>query len=134
MTQILLVGSDESLLEGLVQTLAAVGHSPRIAHSIADARDIATTPPMVAVVEHGLVAEAGTLGIPLAAGGVYVLYHGAGDFQLTLPHALRRQVLAVLSLPLERNRLVALVQVVEERARAAGRGRDTEPPEALHGR
>jgi hypothetical protein len=40
-----------------------------------------------------------------------------------MPHVLRRNVLADLTLPLERNRLSALVQHVCDRAVAAGRGR-----------
>jgi len=38
-----------------------------------------------------------------------------------LAPALQRALLADLALPLERNRLLALVQHVEERARATGR-------------
>ena len=47
---------------------------------------------------------------------------------LVLPPTLQRAVLANITLPLERQRLVALVQHVAERVRTTGRRRDT-PPE-----
>jgi hypothetical protein len=47
------------------------------------------------------------------------------------PPALQRSVLADLSLPLERNRLAALVQHVEERARETGRSDRRTPPQSL---
>ena len=131
MTQILLVGTDEPLLEGLAQSLAALGHTPRTAHSLAEARELAAvTPPMVVVVDRALAtgAMADALGIPLASGGALLLYRTVGSLNLTLPHAVQRQVLANLTLPLERNRLAALVQHVRDRARATGRGT---PPESV---
>jgi DNA-binding NtrC family response regulator len=140
MTQILLAGMDEPLLEGLVQTLVAVGHGVRIAHTLAEARDsAAAAPPMIAVIDHALALDGASpagpaLGIPLAPGGAYVLFHTGGGAGIALPHTLQRQVLANLALPLERNRLVALVQIVEERARAAGRGRESGSSDELRRR
>ena len=81
----------------------------------------------------------------LAPGGAVVLFRSVGDDgrdasseqdgsggdatgaagaapPAALPPALQRTTLAELALPLERHRLVALVQRVEERARRAGRG------------
>jgi len=127
MTQILLVGSDGPLLEGLAQSLAAMGHTPRVATSIAEAQESAAyAPPLVLVASRSLAAEGGAAaltGISLAAGGAMLLYHEVGSRSIPLPPALQRNVLADLSLPLERKRFMALVQHVEERAHATGRGR-----------
>jgi DNA-binding NtrC family response regulator len=125
MATILLAGDDPALLEGLVQSLVALGHSPSVALSLAEARDTATrgTAPLMLVVDRGFVDGTGTevLGVPLAPGGTLVLYRTPGSSAGALSPPLQRAVLADLMLPLERNRLVALVQHVEERARATGR-------------
>jgi DNA-binding NtrC family response regulator len=134
MTQILLVGPDAPLLEGLAQSLAALGHVPAVALTLHDAREVASqNPPLVALVSRTFAAEASSemLGIPLSPGGALVLYHTIGVQTLALPPALQRVVLADLTLPLERNRLVALVAHVQDRARAAGRGRVSGSTEQL---
>ena len=126
MPHILLVGTDASLLEGLAQSLSAQGHGTRVATSFADARELATAfPPLIAVIERTMAATSPSeaLGLKLAAGGALVIYRSAGDAAEVIPHVLQRNVLADLSLPLERNRLSALVQHVRDRAFAAGRGR-----------
>jgi hypothetical protein len=87
--------------------------------------------PLIAVVEANLAAAsyADALGIPLAPGGAIVLYTVTGKGQSpVLGPTLQRAVLANITLPLERQRLVALVQHVAERVRTTGRRRDT-PPE-----
>ena len=63
------------------------------------------------------------LGLTMAPGGAVVLYRSGAGQATPLPHVLQRHVLADLSLPLERNRLAALVHSVRDRAAAAGRGR-----------
>jgi len=130
MTQILLVGSDGPLLEGLAQSLAAMGHTPRVATSIAEAQEAAThAAPLILLASRRLAGDggAGALpGISLAPGGAIMLYHEVGSGAVQLPPALQRNVLADLSLPLERKRFLALVQHVEERAHATGRG--SSPP------
>lgn len=126
MPLILLVGTDHSLLEGLAQSLSAQGHSTRVATTFGEARElVATRSPLIAVVEHEMAASAisEVLGLSLAPGGAVVLYRSSAAAPTALPHGLQRHVLAELSLPLERNRLAALVQHVRERATAAGRGR-----------
>jgi DNA-binding NtrC family response regulator len=132
MTTLLLVGTDAALLEGLSQTFAALGYVPRVATALQDARELAAAePPLIAVVDRVLAASAGTdaLAIPLAPGGALVLFSAVGSRPVVLPATLQRSVLADLALPLERNRLVALVQHVEGRVRATGRGRRNTPPE-----
>ena len=129
---LLLVGSDAALLEGLSQSLGALGYSTVATQELRDARDLAAArAPLIAVVESSLAARsyADALGIPLAAGGALVLFSvtGKGEPPVLTP-TLQRAVLANITLPLERQRLVALVQHVAERVRTTGRRRDT-PPE-----
>jgi DNA-binding NtrC family response regulator len=134
MTQILLVGTELPLLEGLAQSFAAQGFSPIVAQSLNEARESAAHfPPLIVVVSRALAATSSSemLSIPLAPGGAFVLYRSAATALVTLPASIQRAVLADLSLPLERNRLTALVHHVGDRARATGRGRaDTPSDEA----
>jgi hypothetical protein len=126
MALILFVGSDLALLEGLAQTLAAAGERVRLARSLYDSDLVAADdPPLVVVVERALAFEAAGSGagmpnFTLARGGTVVLYHGPDDAALVLPASLMRTTLADLTLPLERQRLVALVRTVADRARARG--------------
>ena len=123
-TMILLVGGDAALLEGVVQTLAARGYAITVSSSLQDAAECCGgNPPLVAVIERDLAAEAPglVLGIPLVRGGAVVVFHQKAEPPAMLAPALQRALLADLALPLERNRLLALVQHVEERARATGR-------------
>jgi DNA-binding NtrC family response regulator len=126
MPHILLVGTDLSLLEGMAQSLSAQGHGTRVASSFAEARELATTvKPLIAVIERAMATDSARdiLALTLAPGGALVLYRSMSDTATPIPHVLQRHVLAELSLPLERNRLAALVQHVRDRATAAGRGR-----------
>ena len=130
--RVLLVGGDDALLEGLAQSFAALGYAPQVTASLHDARDAGfAEPPLLAVVERSLAAEAGAdmLAIPLAPGGALVLFHGTVDERPSIPPALQRSVMADLTLPLERNRLMALAQHVGERVRATGRMNRRTPPE-----
>ncbi len=130
MTQILLVGTELPLLEGLAQSFAAQGFAPVVAQSLHDAREAAAqNPPLIVVVSRALAATASaeTLSIPLAPGGAFVLYRSVTTALVTLPASVQRAVLADLSLPLERNRLMALVHHVDERVRVTGRGVDDTP-------
>ena len=125
MTQILLVGTELPLLEGLAQGFAAQGFAPTVAQSLHEAREAAAhNLPLIVVVSRALaaVSSADMLSIPLAPGGAFVLYRSLATPLVTLPPSVQRAVLADLSLPLERNRLTALVHHVEDRARATGRG------------
>jgi DNA-binding NtrC family response regulator len=126
MPSILLVGTDLSLLEGLAQSLSAQGHATRVAASFGEARELATTHrPLIAVIEREMATESAreVLGLSLASGGALVLYRSGTTKTGAMPHVLQRHVLADLALPLERNRLAALVQHVTDRATAVGRGR-----------
>jgi hypothetical protein len=124
MTQILLVGGELPLLEGLAQSFAALGFTPVVAQTLHDARELAMhDAPLVAVISRRLAAEssADALSVPLAPGGALVLFREVSSSLVTLSPTIQRSVLADLTLPLERNRLFALVQHVGERARARGR-------------
>ena len=104
MTQILLIGTDVPLLEGLAQSLAALGHAPIVALSLHEARELAAQiPPLIAVVSRELAAESSSdmLGISLAPGGAILLYRSGPDTAASLPPALQRAVLADLRLPLQ---------------------------------
>jgi DNA-binding NtrC family response regulator len=123
MATILLIGQDDALLEGVAQLLAGAGHATRIARTTAEGLELAAAqPPLAVIVERRLALdEPDVLRAPLASGGVLLLYR-AGDADWgTLPPPLQRLVLADLSLPLERHRLFALIQRVDQRARATGR-------------
>jgi DNA-binding NtrC family response regulator len=132
MTKILLVGTELPLLEGLSQSFASAGFTPQVAQSLAEARELAShEPPLIAIISRVLAAgsSAETLSIPLAPGGALMLFRGVGSTLVTLSPTVQRAVMADLTLPLERNRLMALVQHVGERAKATGRGRTSGPTE-----
>ena len=122
MATILLIGSDEALLEGLAQSLTALGHRALMPHDVAEAVDIATAhPPLLAVVaQTSLRDDPRALRIPVVPGGALVLYRTPLS-QPTMVAGAQRNVLAELVLPLERNRLLALVHHLEERVRVTGR-------------
>jgi two-component system NtrC family response regulator len=133
MTYVMLVGEDVALLEGLAQSLASLGHGPRVARSLSEARELASSDaPLVLVVDRDLASRSGAelLSTPLAAGGARLLYRTAATPLAPLLPALQRAVLADLTLPLERHRLAALVQSVGERARLSGRTSRRTPPES----
>ncbi len=131
---LILIGTDDALLEGLSQLLAGAGHAVRAVHSLEEAEDIdGGAPPLLVVADRRAVAgDAGERlsRLTLAPGGAFVLYRSAGDQEANtaLPHSIARLTLAELSLPLERQRLAALAQYVKTRARESGRVRFDTPP------
>lgn len=132
MATILLIGSDEALLEGLAQSLTALGHRAIMPHDVSEAVDVASSqPPLLAVVaQTTLVEDPRALRIPVLPGGAIVLYRTPGAPPTTVADA-RRNVLAELVLPLERNRLLALVHHLEERVRVTGREQQRTAPNEL---
>lgn len=129
MATILLIGTDAALLEGLAQLLAGSGHSARIVQTMAEGRQLAAVyPPLAVLVETRLaLEEPDVIPAPMARGGAVLLYRTDDSAPTVLPPALQRLVLADLSLPLERHRLLTLIQRMADRALATGR-RDV-PPE-----
>src|SRR2546423_12455265 len=93
---ILLLGSDAALLEGLSQSLGALGYSPKVALGIHDSREIGLgDPPLIVVAATALLVDgtAELLRIPLAPGGALVLYHTTGHPSVVLTPTVQRAVL-----------------------------------------
>lgn len=134
---LLVIGTDDALLEGLAQALATIGRRVVTCQSLDEAAQIARDePPLLLLVERALLAAPsdGALSqVPVRNGGALVTYRAAGAavMSLSLPPALLRLQMADLELPLERNRLLALAEHLSTRARHAGRSgraRPVEPP------
>ena len=125
----MLVGADVALLEGLAQTLVGFGHDVSFAATVAEAaRSLTVDLPALAVVSCDALKEAGmAMTLPLTPGGAMIVYGTSHDDQPFLPTKLQRATLAHLVLPLERHRLMALVQSFESRSRTTGRGPYEEP-------
>jgi len=121
--KVTLVGADVALLEGLAQTLIGSGHEVSFAATVAEAAGtLNENLPALAVVSCEALEEAGIgMTLPLTPGGAIIVYgksHGDRPF---LPTKLQRATLAHLVLPLERHRLLALVQSFDQRSRTTGR-------------
>jgi hypothetical protein len=121
MTALLLVGTDNALIEGIAQTLPA-DHQLFFAPSLADALDtVGDTRPLVVLVERSAIDEIRmTLRIPLAPGGAFIVFRGENTTPAPLPGGVQRVTLAELELPLERQRLLALIRYVGNRAQTVG--------------
>jgi hypothetical protein len=119
---ILVIGSDPALLEGVSQALGGAGHQVTVAHDVPEAMEsLHSLRPLVAIINrdhlvNGLTASA----IPLAKGGALLTYRTSDDEPRSASFPGRRAPLAELQLPLERKRLLALVKVVEDRAKTCG--------------
>jgi hypothetical protein len=121
--KVVLVGADVALLEGLAQTLLGFGHEVSFATTVGEvAGTHGMDPPAIGVVSAEALLNAG-LGatLPLAAGGALIVYGTSHADRPVLPTRLQRATLAYLVLPLERHRLIALVQSFETRSRVTGR-------------
>ena len=123
MALILVVGPDAAVLEGLSQTMVGAGHQVHLAQDISEAIfSLRGERPMVAVVDRDELIRSGPgLRGSMAAGGALIAFHCDEADTVRLPFELRSATLAELQLPLERQRLLALVKFVETRARAAGK-------------
>jgi len=121
--KVILVGADVALLEGLAQTLLGFGHYVLFAATVADAAGAVNGDlPAIAVVSSEAlqkVAEGVTL--PLTPGGALIVFGKSHADRPFLPTQLQRATLAHLVLPLERQRLLALVQSFDSRSRTTGR-------------
>ncbi|HEX2722750.1 MAG TPA: hypothetical protein VHM24_07520 [Gemmatimonadaceae bacterium] len=123
MTMILVVGPDAALLEGVAQTLVGAGHKVVVAKDIDEAMEtLRGTRPLVALVDcDELIRGSSVFRMSLAQGGALLAFHCDDAEPVALPFPIKRATLAELRLPLERQRLLALIRYVESRARAAGR-------------
>lgn len=125
----MLVGADVALLEGLAQTLVGFGHQVSFAATVAEAAgSLREDFPALAVVSCQALGEAGMgMTLPLTPGGAMIVYGTSNDDRPFLPTKLQRATLAHLVLPLERHRLMALVQSFDSRSRTTGRSKTEEP-------
>ena len=122
MALILVIGSDPSLLEGVSQALGGAGHQVTVAQDVPEAMEsLNGLRPLVALVNRDhLVGEPSASAVPLARGGALITYRSSDEKPRNIPYQARRAPLAELQLPLERQRLLALVKFVEDRARTCG--------------
>jgi hypothetical protein len=127
-TTILVAGPNDALLEGVVQTLVGAGHRVVSGPTIPEAIDsLGELKPLVGLVDcDELMARPGQLQPLLAHGGALLAFQCDDDDAHFLPFSVKRTTLAQLRLPLERQRLLALVKFVESRAHAAGRDSDAD--------
>ena len=131
MAKVILVGADVALLEGLAQTLIGFGHDVLFAATIGEvAGALNEDLPAIAVVPSEALEDEG-LGttLPITPGGAIIIYGKSHTEKLFLPPKLQRSTLAHLVLPLERQRLIALVQSFDIRSRTTGRSRRQEAAE-----
>ncbi|MBK8061144.1 MAG: hypothetical protein IPK33_25585 [Gemmatimonadetes bacterium] len=137
---LILIGSDDALLEGLAQLLAGAGHKVKVAHSVEEAEELArqAAPLLVVIDRESVAADSGEAAsrIPLASGGPSscIGRRATRRGNLALAHGIARQTLADLALPLERQRLAALAQYVKARAREWARVRFGHRRRAAHRR
>jgi len=119
---VILVGSDVALLEGLAQTLLGFGHEVLFAATVGEvAGALNEDMPAIAVVSAEALEDEG-LGatLPITPGGAIIVYGKSPAEKPFLPPKLQRSTLAYLVLPLERHRLMALVQSFAIRTRIRG--------------
>ena len=129
MAKVILVGDDVALLEGLAQTLNGFGHDVSFAATVVEAAEpLGEDLPAIAVVSCEALEEAGAgMTLPLSPGGALIVYGSTHSDQPFLPTNLQRATLAHLVLPLERHRLLALVQSFDSRSRTTGRSEREKP-------
>jgi DNA-binding NtrC family response regulator len=123
MCKVILVGADVALLEGLAQTLLGCGHDVSFAATLSEAAALMSAEQAeVVVVSTEALMDAGPAAtLPLTANGALIVYGKSQGEHLFLPSKLQRATLAHLVLPLERQRLLALVQSFDSRSRTTGR-------------
>lgn len=122
MASIVAIGPDTALLEGIAQTLIGAGHQVLVTRDIPEALDqLQEKEPLIALVECDELLNGGAaLKSTIARGGALVTFHCDGESRRP-PFSFQRSTLAELSLPLEKQRLLALIKYVEARIEATGR-------------
>jgi hypothetical protein len=125
---VILVGTDIALLEGLAQTLVGCGHDVTFAATIAEAAAIMAGDDAAIVVASTDAVENAGIGatLPVSSNTALIVYGKSHGEHLFLPPKLQRATLAHLVLPLERQRLLALVQSFDSRSRTTGRSQREE--------
>jgi hypothetical protein len=132
--KVILVGADTALLEGLAQTLLGLDHDVLFATTVGEVAGMASNGmPTLTVVSCAALEDAGFgAALPLSLGSALIVYGASHDEQPFLPTRLQRATLAHLVLPLERHRLVALIQSFESRSRTTGRSMRDDIADDLH--
>lgn len=128
---VLMVGGDAALREGVLQLLRATGVSGMGCDDVSCASEMAAeTPPLALVMDVKLsTVQEGAGRIPLLPGGAVILFREGVSAARPTQQVFGRSLVAELSLPLERARLLALLQRIVARARITGRDRRAaEPP------
>ena len=123
MAKVILIGTDVALLEGLAQTLIGFGHEVSFSSTVSEAAgSVSADLPALAVVSSEALEDGGIAAtLPLTPGGALIVYGKSPTDRPFLPTKLQRATLAHLVLPLERHRLLALVQSFDSRSRITGR-------------
>ena len=123
MAKVILIGADAALLEGLAQTLVGFGHEVLLAATVGDVGSVLSGDlPGIAVVSCEALENGGpAAALPLTPGGAIIVYGRSPGERPFLPQKLQRATLAHLVLPLERKRLLVLVDLFESRSRTTGR-------------
>ena len=123
MAKVILVGADVALLEGLAQTLLGFGHEVLFAATVGEvAGAMNEDESAIAVISaESLDDEEMGASMPITPGGAIIVYGKTYADKPFLPTKLQRLTLAYLVLPLERKRLIALVQSFDSRTRTRGR-------------
>ena len=131
MCKVILVGTDIALLEGLSQTLIGCGHDVTFAATLSEvAAMMDGDDAAIVVVSSEAIEDAGhATSLPLTANSAIIVYGKSHGEHLFLPPKLQRATLAHLVLPLERQRLLALVQSFDSRSRTTGRSQRQETGE-----
>jgi hypothetical protein len=131
--KVILVGADTALLEGLAQTLLGLEHEVLFATTVGEAGALANdNMPALTVVSSAALEDAGFGAmLPLSLGSALIVYGASHDDRPFLPTRIQRATLAHLVLPLERHRLVALIQSFENRSRTTGRSIREDVPDEV---
>lgn len=127
---VLIVGGDAALREEVLQSLRATGVTGEGCEDLSCAREMAAeAPPLALVIGAELsTAQQGAGGIPLRPGTAVILFRDDVSAARPTQQVFGRSLVAELSLPLERARLMTLLQRIVARARITGRDRRAPDP------
>jgi hypothetical protein len=127
---VLIVGGDSTVQEGVLQAVRAAALRAEWCATADSAREAALESPPTALVVHVNIAGQGERArqIPLKSGGAVILFRDGDPVGASAGQVFGRTVVAELTLPLERARLVALLSRIVERARITGRDRHAPDP------
>jgi hypothetical protein len=126
---VLIVGGDPAVQEGVLQSVRAAGLNAEGCPDVRCAREAVSESRPVALVLHADLGSAGEELRDLSPipGGAVVLFRDADQGDASAGQPFGRSVIAELTLPLERARLIALLNHIVARARVTGH--DKRPPE-----